>query len=268
MRGDLALRRSATERWIHRAWLVLAPIALCVSAAAGAVDDTLGDFEKEVDERERSESGRGASSNDSSSSAESDEAAVNAIGSILAAALEVGALSAGSGLEDRRPGAPTTAFVRFENTYQRFATSDVGGLASRGELMLGFLGVGGEFIRYWEAQPDQSLEIGSIEGLFRLAPNRWLQLTLAGGSRHIAGHQGNWAHGGGFSVGIHPWAWLGVETDLRWSKVGDRTLGDYRGGLLVRVPQFPYLAVRAGYRAIQYQAESLDGPEIGLVGTW
>ena len=45
-------------------------------------------------------------------------------------------------------------------------------------------------------------------------------------------------------------------------------MGDYRAGLVARVPRFPYLAVRAGYRAIQFQAETLDGPEIGLVGTW
>jgi hypothetical protein len=268
MAVEVADRASTRRRRIRRVCAVIASKALLASPAAHAIDDTLGDFEKEVEKRERSESQGNGSSNGTSSGSEADEAAVGAIGSILSTVLDVGILSAASGLEDRRPGAPTTAFVRLENTYQRFARSDVDGLATRGELMLGFIGVGGEFVRYWEARPDQSLEIGSIEGLFRLAPNRFFQLTLAGGSRHIAGQKGHWAHGGGFSLGIHPWRWLGLETDLRWSKVGDRTMGDYRAGLLARIPRFPYLAVRAGYRAIQYQAETLDGPEVGLVGTW
>jgi len=263
----------ACERWAAVRSLVvglaLASTACIAAAPARAMDDTLGDFEDEVERHERSENRGGGSSNDSGSASDVDsEAADAAIGALIGSLFEIGLLSAASGMDDRRPGAPTTAIARVETTYQPLAHADVDGLATRAELVFGFIGVGGEFLRYWEQRPDQSLEIGSIEGLFRIAPNRHFQLTLAGGSRHIAGRQGYWAHGGGFSLGIHPWRWLGVETDLRWSKVGDRTLGDYRAGVLMRIPRFPYLAVRGGYRVIQYQAETLDGPEIGLVGTW
>ena len=45
-------------------------------------------------------------------------------------------------------------------------------------------------------------------------------------------------------------------------------LGDYRIGGLLRLPDFPFIALRGGYRVIQIQGETLHGGEIGAVFTW
>ena len=45
-------------------------------------------------------------------------------------------------------------------------------------------------------------------------------------------------------------------------------LGDYRIGGLLRSPDFPFIALRGGYRVIQIQGETLHGGEIGVVFTW
>jgi hypothetical protein len=160
------------------------------------------------------------------------------------------------------------ALARLESTYQRLSSADVDGLTTRAEVIFSYFGVGGEFVGYWEDAPQQDMDFALVEGLIRLVPNEYVRLTLAAGSRHIAGDRSRWAHGGGFSIGLYPQEWLGIEADLRWAKVSDRTSGDYRVGALLRIPRFPYLALRGGYRVIQYQNETLDGPEIGVVATW
>ena len=160
------------------------------------------------------------------------------------------------------------SLARLESTYQRLSSADVDGLTTRAEVVFSYFGVGGEFVRYWEDTPQQEMDFALVEGLIRLVPNEHVRLTLAAGSRHIAGDRSRWAHGGGFSIGLYPLEWLGFEADLRWAKVSDRTSGDYRLGAQLRIPRFPHLALRGGYRVIQYQNETLDGPEVGVVATW
>lgn len=236
---------------LRRGLAILALLASVLPALPGrAGEDTLGGFEDEIERRE-DDSG--------SSSSGGDAVDFGALDSALSSDLSP---------DERRPGDPATAIVRLESTYQHLAHSDVDGLATRAELVAGFIGIGGEFVRYWEDSPEHHLDFGAIEGLVRFAPKSWFQITFAAGSRHIAGRHSRWAHGGGLGIGLHPQEWLGFEADARWAKVSDRTMGDYRLGVLLRVPKLRYLALRGGYRVIQYQNETLDGPELGLVGTW
>ncbi len=234
------------------------------SHVSQAGDDTLGDYEGSIERREQKEDQVERSDADADGESGSDEA----LGAAISSALVLAAGGSSEAWEDRRAGAPATALVRVESSYQSLSSADVDGLTTRAEVIYSFIGVGGEFIRYWEESPDQDLDFGLVEGLIRIVPSEYVRLTLAAGSRHIAGRRSRWAHGGGFSIGLYPLEWLGIEADLRWAEVSDRTSGDYRIGALLRVPHFPYLALRGGYRVIQYQNETLDGPEVGLVGTW
>ena len=225
-----------------------------------AGDDTLGDYEGAIERREHEEDQAEGSGGGGSGSGEAIGAAV---GSLLLIAEE-----AAPDEDEHRAGAPSTAVIRVESTYQRFSSADVDGITTRAELVFSYFGVGGEFIRYHEDSPDQDLDFGLVEGLIRIVPHESIRLTLAAGSRRIEGDRSRWAHGGGFSLGFYPLEWVGLEADLRWAEVSDRTSGDYRVGALLRIPRFPYLALRGGYRVIQSQNETLDGPEVGLVATW
>ncbi|MBK7948816.1 MAG: hypothetical protein IPK00_08755 [Deltaproteobacteria bacterium] len=276
MLRSIGIRADSPRRPALRIGLALTGLVCTLLAVrpCSADEDTLGDFEDEIERREDEENEddteyRGSSSG--SSTSEANEAIGTVIGGTIGAVLDGSAERATENLarpDQRRGGEPATAIVRLESSYQRLSHSDVDGLSTRAEILAGPLGVGGEFLRYWEDSPQQHLDFAAIEGLLRFAPNGYFQITLAVGSRHIDGRRSRWAHGGGVGLGFHPQTWLGFEADLRWAKVGDRALGDYRIGALLRVPKFPYLALRGGYRVIQYQNETLDGPELGLVGTW
>jgi hypothetical protein len=87
-------------------------------------------------------------------------------------------------------------------------------------------------------------------------------------ARRLEGQRDRTDFEGGLSLGAYPIEWFGVEFDLRWADVGNNILGDYRVGGLLRHPDFPFVALRGGYRNIQVQGESLRGGEVGAVITW
>jgi hypothetical protein len=240
---------------------VLVVMVLIVSGGPAAAKDTLGDFEDEVEKSEGSDSG----GDDHGHYDDSDDS------DAFFAFLYVIAGSAGATLEhyaERRDGAPSAALLRVEGTYQALNNGDVDGYTVRGELVWAFIGVGGEFIGYQEGSPDQTFDFTTVEGLFRFSPHENFRVTLATGSRRLEGKRKTTVFEGGISVGVYPQDWLGLELDLRLADVGDNVLGDYRIGGLLRLPDFPFMALRGGYRVIQIQGETLHGGEIGVVFTW
>jgi hypothetical protein len=168
----------------------------------------------------------------------------------------------------RNKGEPAAALVRLESTYQRLGDDDVDGYTLRGELIWAFIGIGGEFIGYREGTPKQTFDFTTVEALFRLTTNDQIRFTLAAGTRVLEGKREKTAGQAGFSFGLYPVKWAGLEVDLRWAGLDGATLGDYRGAILLRPPAFPITALRAGYRNIEVGGESLHGGEIGLVLTW
>ncbi len=219
--------------------------------------DTLGDFEDAVRDSEGSDSG-----DDNYGGYDDDDSDLLDV---------VFASMIGQSLKQyghREAGAPAAALLRLEGSYQRLNSADVDGYTLRGDLVWEFFGIGGEFIRYREDSPSQNFDFTTIEGLFRFVPHEALRLTLAAGSRRLEGKRKTTAFEGGLSFGAYPIDWLGVEIDLRWADLGNATLGDYRIGGLLRHPDFPFIALRGGYRNIQIQGESLHGGEIGAVVTW
>lgn len=253
---------------------LLTLVSPALPAASPRADDTLGDFEKEILEREEEErekekdDKKTARHDDDERNAEEDEAGVAAFLALVLALLSSSDETMAHFGERRQKGEPAAALLRLESAYQPLSRTDVDGLVSRAELTWAMLGLGGEFLRYWEETPRQDLDFWSLEGLFRIAPNEYFRLTVAAGARSIRGRESRAGFQGGFSLGVYPRRWLGVEADLRWAHIADRVLGDYRGGLLLRAPAFPYAALRGGYRAIRYGGETLHGAEAGLVLTW
>jgi hypothetical protein len=252
--------------------LILLALLVAVGVVPATADDTLGDFEDGIEKREQKNSKRRNTNNaDYTVDSDDDDAADEFAGNVLGAIFSGLFLSAGSTAEHFRStsrGSPASAAVRLEGVYQSLTNTDVDGFTLRGEAVYAFIGVGGEYIRYHEDSPSQTLKFGSAEVLYRIAPSDVFSLTAALGARWVDGRDDRTGFSGGVSTGIYPTEWLGLEADLRWADLSGRTLGDYRAGLLFRVPAFPYVAVRGGYRWIKYQSETLDGAEVGAVLTW
>lgn len=181
----------------------------------------------------------------------------------------VGALVVGGELTHkyfvgRKKGHPTLPYVRLENSYQRLL-DNVDGYALRVEGGWSFIGAGFEFLRYWEEDSPDTLNSYSMEALYRFAPNKYVRASLGTGYRLF---QGDASHGGfqiGPSLGVYPLSFLGVEGDLRWAFISERTVQDYRGGLTIMLP---YFSARAGYRLIHVGNEDLHGPEFTLSLYW
>jgi hypothetical protein len=252
--------------------LILFALLMTVGVVPATADDTLGDFEGEIEKREQKNSKR-QSTSDADYTGDSDEDAAEGeiFGNVLGAIFSGLFLSAGSTAEHFRStsrGSPSGAAVRLEGAYQSLTNTDVDGYTIRGEAVYAFIGVGGEYLRYHEDSPNQTLEFGSAEVLYRIAPSDVFSLTGALGARWVDGRGDRSGFSGGVSTGVYPIEWFGLEADFRWADLSGRTLGDYRVGALFRVPAFRYLAVRGGYRWIKYQGETLDGAEAGAVVTW
>ena len=67
---------------------------------------------------------------------------------------------------------------------------------------------------------------------------------------------------------MYPVEWAGLEIDLRWADIDGSTLEDYRAGLLLRHPEFPFVGVRGGYRIMRIGNSDLDGGEVGVAITF
>lgn len=256
-----ALRHAATRaktlaRWTFTALLIS---TFCVAPYGSALaDDPLGDFEDELD------------SDGGNPGFETPDDPGYGLGALVALPLLV-VSSAVTTLEhyaNRKKGEPAAALVRLESSYQRLGDGDVDGYTLRGELVWAFVGIGAEFVGYRDGTPKQTFDFTTVEGLFRLAPNDGLRLSVAAGTRVLEGKRDKTVGQAGFSFGLYPAEWVGLEVDLRWADVGGATLGDYRGAILLRPPAFPITALRAGYRDIEVAGESLHGGEIGVVLTW
>jgi len=261
VKGHSVLRHAPTRaqtltRWTFTA-LLIATFCFAPSGSALA-DDTLGDFEDELD------------ADGGNPGFETPDDPGYGLGALIALPVLVvsSALTTLEHYADRKKGEPAAALVRLESSYQRLGEDNIDGYTLRGELVWAFVGIGGEFVGYREGTPKQTFDFTTVEGLFRLAPNDGVRLTLAAGTRVLEGKRDKTVGQAGFSFGLYPTEWAGLEVDLRWADLGGATLGDYRGAILLRPPAFPVTALRVGYRDIEVASESLHGGEIGVVVTW
>jgi hypothetical protein len=261
VKGLLALRHVPTRTKAFARWLftVLLVLAFCLAPYGPALaGDTLGDFEDELG------SDGGNPGYESPDDPGDSVLALFALPKLIFSS----ALATHKHYAKRKKGEPTSALLRLEGTYQRLGDGDVDGYTLRGELIWAFIGIGGEFIGYREGTPKQTFDFTTVEALFRLATNDQIQFQFAAGTRVLEGKREKTAGQAGFSFGLYPVKWVGLEADLRWGGVGNTTVSDYRGAILLRPPAFPITALRAGYRNIEVGGESLHGGEIGVVLTW
>ena len=151
----------------------------------------------------------------------------------------------------RDPGSPVVPYLRVENLYQPLVDADVEGYVVRAEAGWAFLGVAGEFFRYWEDDPNDQLDSWYVEALLRIVPPEAfgrVRLDLALGGRTFERTKKHTGVQGGLSLGMYPLDSLGFEADFRVAEINDLTMEDVRGALLVRAPAFPFLALRGGYQ--------------------
>ncbi len=164
----------------------------------------------------------------------------------------------------RKPGDLVVPYARADGFYQRVQDADVHGFGGRAEAGWAFIGVGFEYLRYREENPDDKLELWAIEALWRFSIYKSFRLDAAIGGRGFKGNSEFDGTHGGFSVGIYPHTIIGIEGDFRWAEIGGNALGDYQAAFVFRHPAFRYVFIRTNYRWLTLGEETIHGPTVGL----
>lgn len=247
------------------ALLFLSSTAFAEEKKKGKLDS----FEAEVHEEEKESSSSGSSSSGSSTSAEG--IAAKGIMDIMANFFVSGLANTGeySSLSDMQKGlremeSPALPTIRIEPSYQ-YVFDGVSGIALDAELGYLMLGVNGEFLYYLERGNGDNLKFVSGHFLLRTLFAQIIEADMALGAR---GMMGNNSHTG-FDLGFPFYIFFGkhfiwdVKPYITFLR--GRDIYDVSSGLSYKYKMF---GVRAAYRMINIQDETLHGPRIGVFFQW
>lgn len=155
----------------------------------------------------------------------------------------------------RVPGEVLIPFVRFDATYQ-MVKSDVDSFDFAVDGGYGPAGIRFDRTRYREKNPNDTMDLTQVYGLYRMSFGDNVEIDLGFGGVSIKG-----GDSGRFSftmpVLIRPGDYLGVELRPVWA--GD--ISEYDVGLLLGGR---YVSLRTGYRWLSGPTQTLDGPYAGL----
>lgn len=159
---------------------------------------------------------------------------------------------------------PALPVLRFESQYQ-YLTERVSGVAAKAELGYMTFGVDGEYLRYFESSPNDSLTFISSHFLLRGLFAETIGANLALGMKQVRGGRTRT----GFEFGIPFYIFIGkhfiVDALPYISTIHGKDMVDIGGGLSFK---YGMLGTRVGYRAINVNDVTLHGPQIGLFFQW
>ena len=155
---------------------------------------------------------------------------------------------------------PALVTFKLEGDYNWIAGNDhsASGRAEVGYLMFG---LDGEFKRFWENNPSDTLNVVSAHGLLRALFGEVFEIHLALGVKDISGDRNH----EGFEFGL-PFKAIftnNIFWDVRpyMAFVHKKQIYDISTGLNFK---YKMIGARAGYRAINVDSQTLHGPEVGL----
>lgn len=154
---------------------------------------------------------------------------------------------------------------RFDGAYQ-YAFDSVDGMHFRGEAGYLAFGVDVDYTRYYERGTNDNLNILSTHAMLRLPlGHEYLEMDIALGYRRIWEQQ---VHEG-FDFGVP--VYLNISQHFQFdfkpyfTRINKRPLMDLDGGVAYK---YKWGGVRAGYRYINIDSETLHGPEVGVFFQW
>jgi hypothetical protein len=163
-------------------------------------------------------------------------------------------------IENRKSGQALIPIARLDISYQD-VESDVSAMDYRGEVGYGPVALQVRETHYAEERPDDDLDILQIHMLYRMSIGEKIEIDLGFGGMSIEGENDNSGLSITVPVLIHSWDYFGVEFRSSWSSINNNTIQDYDLSLLTG---WRYLSLRAGYRRVMSDTESLSGPFAGL----
>ena len=152
-------------------------------------------------------------------------------------------------------------FFRLDGSYQN-VESDVRAGDLRAELGYNILALQGRFTYYNEEKPTDELWLNYVHGLLRFPLGDTVQLNPGVGAMILAGDSRN----SGFSLTvpilIYPQESFGLEFRPTWSWINENEVDDYDISVVL---SSKHAGLRAGYRWVSSDDDSLDGPYLGFL---
>ncbi len=132
-----------------------------------------------------------------------------------------------------------------------------------------YLAFYGRFTRYEDRAAKERLDVDQYYGLIRIGDDweGWglgsAQIGLGAGAYIIRGNREQSGPALTLPVVAYPADWFGVEFRPAWTRINDRTIGDYD---ISASTGYRFFQVRAGYRWCWVQGEGhwLNGPYAGI----
>jgi hypothetical protein len=160
----------------------------------------------------------------------------------------------------RSLGEALIPFARLGVSYQD-VESDVTAWDFRAEAGYGPFGVQVRQTRYDETEPADNLTITQMHGLYRMSFGSRFEVDIGMGVFVLDGNETNSSFSLTTPLLFHPTEFFGVEFRPAWTSVNGSSIGDYDLSILAG---WQYVSLRAGYRWLRSEDESLDGPHMGL----
>jgi hypothetical protein len=163
-------------------------------------------------------------------------------------------------IENRKSGQALIPITRLDISYQD-VEADVSAMDYRAEVGYGPVALQVRNTHYEEERPDDDLDILQIHMLYRMSIGEKIEIDLGFGGMSLEGENGNSGLSFTVPVLVHPWDYFGVEFRPSWSSINHNTIPDYELSLLTG---WRYFSLRAGYRRVMSDTESLSGPFAGI----
>ncbi|WP_345334976.1 hypothetical protein [Ferrimonas pelagia] len=156
----------------------------------------------------------------------------------------------------RRPGEAVIPFIRWDLDSTRVA-SNLDSSDHRIEAGYGTLAMGYSQRRFRETEPDDTLEIRQLYGLYRMSLGPYVEFDLGMGSQQVKGQQHQSHFFATTPLLIHTSERFGFEFRPAWGG----GIQSYDISLLVKSS---YGSLKLGYKALSTRSESLNGPYLGF----
>ncbi len=160
----------------------------------------------------------------------------------------------------REPGEFLIPFIRFDYAYQD-VESDVHASDYRLEVGYGPFGIAARKTHYVEDAPEDELDINQIYLLYRMSLLESIQIDLGIGGFELDGNDSNSSTSFTAPVLLQPFDFLGFELRPHVTSINGNVIWDTDLGVLCGRQ---YVSLRAGFRWLRTNGQSLDGPYIGL----
>ncbi len=161
---------------------------------------------------------------------------------------------------EREFGVAFTPYVRVDAAYQD-VESDVEAYDLRLEFGYSFFAVVGRKTRYFEEDPDDTLDIDEFFLTIRLSELDIFEIDFGVGGLYINGDDINSGVAVSAAILCHPVDYAGFEIRGAWTEINENLIQDYDAAFMLG---WRYTSVKVGYRTIISENESLDGPYLGL----